>query len=102
MATEYANTEMTLEYAVSELGINRTKINEVLKEELGLTFNIYLNKLRLAEAARLLAESKDANIAEIAYSVGYKNVSYFNKLFKNEYSCTPKSFRSLNTPTDRT
>lgn len=102
MATEYANTEMTLEYAVSELGINRTKINEVLKDELGVTFNIYLNKLRLAEAARLLAESKDANIAEIAYSVGYKNVSYFNKLFKNEYSCTPKSFRSVNSVTDKT
>ena len=98
MATEYANTEMSLEYAVSELGINRTKINEVLKEEMGLTFTTYLNKIRLAEAARLLAESEDANIAEIAYSVGYKNVSYFNKLFKSEYGCTPKSFKSLDSP----
>ncbi|WP_157200825.1 AraC family transcriptional regulator [Massilia sp. Root351] len=37
-------------------------------------------------------------MAEIAYSVGYANVSYFNKLFKEEYGCTPKAFRSLATP----
>jgi AraC-like DNA-binding protein len=34
-------------------------------------------------------------VAEIAYSVGYANVSYFNRLFKEEYNCTPKSFRAL-------
>jgi len=77
------------------IAISRTKINDILKAELGFTFTSYLNKLRLTEAARLLAEKEDANIAEIAYSVGYKNVSYFNKLFKEEYGCTPKSFKSL-------
>ncbi|MGQ8364529.1 helix-turn-helix domain-containing protein [Glaciecola sp. 1036] len=94
MATEYANPELNLDFAVSETGTSRTKINEILKSELGLTFTGYLNKLRLTEAARLLSEVEDANIAEIAYSVGYKNVSYFNKLFKEEYGCTPKAFKS--------
>jgi AraC-like DNA-binding protein len=60
-----------------------------------MTFTSYLNKLRLTEAARLLAEKSGAAVAEIAYSVGYSNVSYFNKLFKEEYGCTPKSFRTL-------
>ena len=41
--------------------------------------------------------AEEANVAEIAYSVGYKNVSYFNKLFKEEYGCTPKTFKSLAT-----
>jgi AraC-like DNA-binding protein len=27
--------------------------------------------------------------------VGYANVPYFNKLFKEEFGCTPKSFRTL-------
>ncbi|HTF85023.1 MAG TPA: helix-turn-helix domain-containing protein, partial [Cellvibrio sp.] len=61
----------------------------------GFTFTGYLNKLRLTEAARLLKEGEDANVAEIAYSVGYKNVSYFNKLFKEEYGCPPKAFKTL-------
>ena len=34
-------------------------------------------------------------MAEIAYSVGYANVSYFNKLFKQEYGCTPKASRNV-------
>lgn len=99
MATEYADPDMSLETAMAKLGINRVKINEVLKEELGLTFIAYLNKLRLAEAARLLSEKSDASIAEIAYRVGYNNASYFNKLFKSEYGCTPKMFKSLRQPT---
>lgn len=95
MATEYPNPDLSLELAVAALGINRTKINEILKEELGLTFNTYINKLRLTEAARLLSENGDASVSEIAYSVGYNNVSYFNKLFKTEYGCTPKTFKQL-------
>jgi AraC-like DNA-binding protein len=85
---------MSMEFAVARLGINRTKINELLRDELGMTFSTYLNKLRLAEAARLLSRD-DANVADIARSVGYKNVPYFNTVFKTEYGCTPKTFKGL-------
>lgn len=95
MATEYANPDLDVETIVNAMGVNRTKVNDILKAELGFTFTTYLNKLRLAEASRLLTEKEEANVAEIAYSVGYKNVSYFNKLFKEEYGCTPKVFKSL-------
>jgi AraC-like DNA-binding protein len=97
IATNYTNTELDLECVVSGTGANRNKVNELLKTELGMTFTGYLNKLRLTEAARLLAEKSSAAVAEIAYSVGYANVSYFNKLFKEEYGCTPRAFRSIAT-----
>lgn len=93
MATEYANPELHLDCVVQELGINRNKVNEILKDELGLTFTSYLNKLRLNESARLLAENESISVSEIAYSVGYKNIPYFNKLFKQEYGCSPKVFK---------
>jgi AraC-like DNA-binding protein len=95
IATNYTDTELVLESVVTATGVNRTKVNDVLKAELGMTFTGYLNKLRLTEAARLLSENNGAAILEIAYSVGYANVSYFNKLFKEEYGCTPKAFRSI-------
>lgn len=97
IATNYTDTELDLEAVVAGTGANRNKINEVLKAELGMTFTRYLNKLRLTEAARLLSEKSGAAVAEIAYLVGYGNVSYFNKLFKEEYGCAPKAFRSLST-----
>lgn len=95
MATEYTNHDLSLDVAISSLNINRNKINDILKEELGLTFTSYLNKLRLTEAARLLTESNNVNVSEIAYAVGYNNVPYFNKLFKQEYGCAPKTFKTL-------
>ncbi len=93
LATNYANAELDLDTVVEQTGVNRNKIYDILKTELGFTFSGYLNKLRLTEAARLLAEQDSATVSEIAYSVGYGNVSYFNKLFKEEYGCTPKAFR---------
>ncbi len=95
MATEYANPDLNLDTMVNAIGVSRTKINDILKAELGFTFSGYLKKIRLTEAARLLAEASETSISEIAYSVGYKNVSYFNKLFKEEYGCTPKSFKGI-------
>jgi AraC-like DNA-binding protein len=95
MATKYADPDLSLEKTGTALGINRTKINEILKKEFGLTFTGCLNKLRLTEAARLLSENDKANVAEIAYSVGYNNLTYFIRLFKNEYGCPPKAFKSI-------
>lgn len=95
MATEYADPDLSVEKASTVVGISRTKINEILKKELGFTFTAYLNKLRLTEAARLLSNNDKANVAEIAYLVGYNNVTYFNKLFKSEYGCPPKTFKNI-------
>jgi AraC-like DNA-binding protein len=79
LATRYADPELDLETVVSETGVNRNKVNDILKAEMGYTFTGYLNKLRLTEASRLLLANSSATIAEIAYSVGYKHSSYFNK-----------------------
>ncbi len=93
LSSEYKNPDLNLDSLIHTLGINRTKVNNILKSETGQTFTAYLNKLRLTEAARLLLDNTDASVSEIAYSVGYNNASYFNRLFKKEYGCTPVSFR---------
>ena len=102
IATNYTNPELDMDGVVAGSGANRSKVNDVLKSELGMTFTSYLNKLRLTEAARLLAEKSTATVAEIAYSVGYGSPSYFNKLFKDEYGCPPKAFRNLATQPEQT
>jgi AraC-like DNA-binding protein len=58
------------------------------------TFKGVLNRLRLQEARRLLHES-DLGIAEIAYKVGYGNVSHFNRLAKETWGRTPTEERTL-------
>ncbi|SMF16005.1 AraC-type DNA-binding protein [Alteromonadaceae bacterium Bs31] len=93
LAKEFSNPDINMEMLSKSVGINRTKINEILKDELGVTFSSYLNKLRTTEAARLLREEPDAIVSEIAFSVGYKNVTHFNKVFKSEYGCSPRTFK---------
>ena len=97
IGTHYADPELNMSTVAARLGADREKINEILKTELGLTFTGYVNTLRLTEAARLLKDRHGTPIAEIAYSVGYTNISHFNKLFKEEYGCTPGVFRTLAT-----
>ena len=95
ITTHYADPGLDLDGVAAGTGANRNKINDVLKTELGMTFTSYLTKLRLTAAIRLLTDKASATVAEIAYSVGYADSSYFNKLFKEAYGCSPKAFRSL-------
>jgi AraC-like DNA-binding protein len=89
IGNSYTDPKLDLETVVEGTGATRYKINEVLKSELGMTFTGYLNK------SRMLTEKSSAAVSEIAYLVGYANVPYFNKLFKEEFGCSPKSFRIL-------
>ncbi|MCS0580705.1 helix-turn-helix domain-containing protein [Massilia pinisoli] len=95
IASHYEDAGLDLDGVAAGTGANRSKINDVLKTELGMTFNSYLKKLRLTEAARLLTDEAGATVAEIARSVGYANSAYLNKIFKEEYGCSPRQFRTL-------
>ena len=97
ISKNFANPEIDNSSVCKAAGVSRTRVNEVLKAEYGTTFTNYINKLRLVEASRLLAEKPDAHITEIAYLVGFKNISYFNKLFKEEFGSTPKEVRGKRT-----
>lgn len=57
------------------------------------TFVDFLNDIRISHARKLLMESDEQTIAEVAYLCGYKNLSNFNKLFKNKTGLTPKEYK---------
>jgi AraC family transcriptional regulator, exoenzyme S synthesis regulatory protein ExsA len=52
----------------------------------------WLKKQRLAYAEKLLRE-KNQTITEIAFDIGYENVSHFIKSYKDFYGMTPKEYR---------
>ena len=63
-------------------------------QETGMSFLEQLQKLRIAHSCHLLATT-DAKISQIAVSVGYEDIKFFNKLFKEKLGMTPREFRSL-------
>ena len=55
----------------------------------------YIVKKKI-EKAQLLLITKDLAIKEIAYTLGYDNYSYFNKLFKKQTGLTPQTYKESN------
>ena len=52
----------------------------------------FLNLYRLEIASNLL-RSTDQSISQISSSCGFDQQSYFNRMFKKEYGCTPLAYR---------
>ncbi len=93
LAAEYSNPDLSVELVTSKFGINRNKVGEILRDELGYTFSAYVNRLRLTEAARLLCLPQTEAVKQVSFRVGFNNATYFSKLFKQTYGCSPKRFK---------
>ncbi len=57
----------------------------------------YINHYRLQQARYLLVNTR-LNITDIALMCGFDNISYFNRVFKNYFHCTPSSLRTPSIP----
>ena len=62
------------------------------KRYMNMTLTDYLNDQRLTLAAHSLTYTNDS-VLSICTDIGFSSVSYFNKIFKAKYSCTPLAFR---------
>ncbi len=86
---------ISLNQAAAKANMSKEAFCRFFKLRTRKTFTQYLTQLRIAEAQKLLIET-DLGIAEIAFRVGYENLSYFNRSFKNLCLLAPRDFRSAN------
>ena len=70
------------------------KISKLVKKQTNMTFKELLQEKRLNKAKQLLNET-DISVVEIISLVGYENLTYFYKIFKEKYGYTPKNYRSI-------
>ncbi|MEP2059306.1 MAG: AraC family transcriptional regulator [Maribacter litoralis] len=82
----YTVTDLSKEY-----GLSPTKLQEGFKVMEGTTVTNFIRNERLILAEELIKTS-DMNISEIVYSIGFTSRSYFSKIFRNKYNCTPKTY----------
>lgn len=69
---------------------NINRIFQALHHE---TIGKYIKRIRLEKAAQYL-KYDDANIADIAFEVGFEDTAAFSKAFKKRYHCSPSAFRN--------
>lgn len=91
-ACNYAR-HITLDQLSRHVGMNRSAFCTFMRKNTGMTLSEFVNRLRLERAREKLLHT-DCNISEIAIDCGFQNISYFNRLFRSHYGCTPKSIRT--------
>lgn len=89
---QHYNEELSLEHIASDIGMSPRNFSRRFKLATGETPSKYLQRLRI-EAAKELLRNSSLSIAEIAYKVGYSDLSYFSRLFKRHEQCSPHAFR---------
>jgi len=77
-----------------DFGLNIRSFNRRFRQAANKTPVQYLQEVRINQARELLKHS-NLSIAEIAFSVGYQDVSYFTGLFRRTHDVTPNAYRRL-------
>ncbi len=95
IGNNYNNPDLDLSSISSETSIPQGKISSILHKQLSSDLRTLIRSIRIKEAARLLTES-DLRISEIAYKVGFKYPSSFNRTFKEIKGVSPGDFRKQN------
>jgi len=92
MQSHYQHPDISMEMLSREIGVGEDTASREVKKAFGEGFKQVLNRLRLAEAQRLLRDT-EMGISEIAYKVGYGNVPHFNRMAKDAWGHSPSEER---------
>jgi signal transduction histidine kinase/ligand-binding sensor domain-containing protein/DNA-binding response OmpR family regulator len=87
-----ADTDFNVEALSNELGLSRVHVHRKLKENTNLSTANFIKQVRLQQAARLLKEDEKLNVSEVAYAVGYANLSHFSTAFHDMYGVSPTEY----------
>ena len=90
-----SDSEMDIEGFAQKVGVSRMQLYRKLHALTDMTVKEFIRHIRLKRATQLLVQQK-LNISEIAYEVGFKDLSHFRKCFKREYGMSAKEYIAKN------
>ncbi|NIK91599.1 helix-turn-helix domain-containing protein [Mangrovimonas sp. CR14] len=89
----YQNENFGVNKLALTIGISRSQLHRKLHDIKGVTTSKYIRLFRLQKAFILL-KNDVSTVSEIAYDVGFSNVSYFIKCFRKTYHCSPGELKA--------
>ncbi|MDO6817567.1 AraC family transcriptional regulator [Zobellia sp. 1_MG-2023] len=88
----YPERQLSISELCRKSGLSPCKLQEGFKLMHGTTVTDYIREVRIAKAEELI-KNTDLNISEVVYSIGFTSRSYFSKIFRNKYNCSPKQYK---------
>ena len=82
------NPQFGVSMLAKEMGMSRSNLHRKVNEITKITVSQFINNVRLKKAKELLRHTSNS-VSEIAYEVGFSNVSYFIKRFHEFYGYSP-------------
>jgi signal transduction histidine kinase/DNA-binding response OmpR family regulator/ligand-binding sensor domain-containing protein len=86
-----SDEQLSVESLAEEIGLSRSQLFRKISALTGVSVNELIRTFRLQKAAQLL-EQNWAPVTQVAYEVGYSNLSYFSKAFKEKYGVLPSEY----------
>lgn len=91
VASHFFST-IALNHAAALCGLCTSQFCRVFLHEQGVSFGKYLLRFRIEQACERLGRA-DARVNEVAYAVGFNDLSYFAWAFKRQVGVCPSRYR---------
>lgn len=88
---ELSNSEYTMDNFAREIGMSRMQLHRKLKTLFGVSATEFIRNERL-KAAAVLVQKGGTSVSEVAYAVGFTDMSYFAKCFRDRFGVTPSNY----------
>ena len=92
-----ADSDLNVEMLASGVGMSRVHMHRKLKELTNQSARDFIRSIRLKQAAELLS-TKKIGISELAYALGFSNLSHFSNSFHEFYGMSPKEYAQKHSP----
>lgn len=92
---ENYTAEINLKKVSEQACLSRFHFSRIFKEATGSKYQEYVINLRINKAKKLLSDYR-LTITDIAFAVGYNDLTNFERTFKKILFCTPSEYREGN------
>ncbi|MBF0432608.1 MAG: helix-turn-helix domain-containing protein [Fibrobacteria bacterium] len=85
--------KVVLKDLTDSFNLGADRLRQLFVQFTGKSFKELFVHIKIEKAKRLLKESQDLTISQIAYQLGYEQTPQFNKIFKKRTGLTPQGYR---------
>lgn len=90
---QHYREHVTLAEVAAHANLSVNYFSTLFKKVTGMSMVEYVNHKRMEQAKKMLAQSADSRVNEVAYAIGFDSVSYFSKTFRQYVGVTAAEYK---------